>query len=261
ITAFRNIRSTNTPFFITIDKAIERIKEGKSKELIEKIRKEEDKAKRDKLKTNLPSICFGGKFTQRSKDKLEQSSGYMVADYDDISNKVEFDDLWTELINIPYTYLVFRSPSFGVSYGLKAVIKIPKEITAKRYTEIFKQFQERFPSVFWDSSNSDISRVCYECYDPDLYVNTDAKTFDPIIEDKGFEVVEKVPFIPVNDEDYIIEKIMNFNWKKDFVEGERNSFIFDLAGAFCEYGVSKSMAEGYIINNVVIGDFSEKEAK
>ena len=54
---------------------------------------------------------------------------------------------------------------------------------------------------------------------------------------------------------------MSWNWSKDFKEGERNSFIFDIAGAFCEYGISQSTAEGYILNNVVIGDFSESEAK
>jgi hypothetical protein len=54
---------------------------------------------------------------------------------------------------------------------------------------------------------------------------------------------------------------MRFNWKKDFREGERNSFIFDLAGAFCEYGINQSYAEGYILNNVVYGNFSEQEAK
>ena len=54
---------------------------------------------------------------------------------------------------------------------------------------------------------------------------------------------------------------MAFDWKKDFREGERNAFIFDLAGMFCEYGINQNTAEGYILNNVVIGDFSETEAK
>jgi len=36
--------------------------------------------------------------------------------------------------------------------------------------------------------------------------------------------------------------------------------MIDIAGAFCEYGIAQSLAEGYILNNVVIGDFSESEA-
>lgn len=259
ITAFRNIRSTNTPYYISIEKSYERIRQGYSKDLIERIRKETDKEKRNALKANLPSICFGGEFSQRSKEGLIKSSGYMVADYDDIKSKDEFKNIWNDLKNNPYTFLIFKSPSFGISYGLKAVIKIPEDIDHKKYTEIFKAFSNEFPSDYWDSSNSDISRVCYESYDPNLYLNKDAKVYDPVIHDKGFSVSEKVPFIPIDNEDFIIEKIMKFNFKRDFNDGERNNFIFDIAGLFCEYGVSKTTAENYILNNVVICNFSERE--
>ena len=40
---------------------------------------------------------------------------------------------------------------------------------------------------------------------------------------------------------------MSFGWKKDFVEGEMNNYVFDLAGAMCEYGVSESAADQYIM--------------
>jgi len=89
----------------------------------------------------------------------------------------------------------------------------------------------------------------------------DATKIRQLLIDKGFEVKERVPLIPIDDESVIIEKIMSFNWTKDFVEGERNSFIFDLAGSFCEYGINESTALGYIQNNVVYGDFSETETK
>ena len=261
ITAFRNIRSTNTPYYITIEKAYERIQEGKSKDLIEKIRSTKDKEKRNKLKTELPSICFGGEFSQRSKEKLIKSSGFMVTDYDEIETEEEFSNIWNNLKNNNHTYLMFKSPSFGISFGLKAVIRIPEDIDHKKYTEIFTAFEKDYPCEYWDSSNSDISRVCYESYDADLYLNKKAEIYDPIIHDKGFTVSEKIPFIPIDNEDFIIEKIMKFNFKKDFNDGERNNFIFDIAGLFCEYGVSKSTTENYILNNVIIGQFSEKEAK
>ena len=54
---------------------------------------------------------------------------------------------------------------------------------------------------------------------------------------------------------------MKFNWQKDFIEGERNNFILDIASAFCEYGVQEINAVNYILNNVVYGDFSEDETK
>jgi ADP-heptose:LPS heptosyltransferase len=89
----------------------------------------------------------------------------------------------------------------------------------------------------------------------------EAQIFEPILKDEGFNVSERTPLVPITDEDKIIAKIMSWNWSKDFVEGERNSYIFDLAGAFCEYGISQYNCEMYILNNVVIGEFSEQEAK
>jgi hypothetical protein len=41
-----------------------------------------------------------------------------------------------------------------------------------------------------------------------------------------------------------IDLIMKFNWQTDFREGERNHFIFNIAGAFCEYGINQTSAEG-----------------
>jgi len=38
-TIFRNIKETDTPFYVNIDKILDRIKEGKSKDLVKSIRK------------------------------------------------------------------------------------------------------------------------------------------------------------------------------------------------------------------------------
>src|SRR5690606_38479911 len=133
--------------------------------------------------------------------------------------------------------------------GLKGVVKIPvsDKFTHEKY---FKAFNKEFQYDYFDKSNCNVDRVCYESYDPNIYINYDAKLFDPNLIDEGYTVSERIPLVPINDEDTIVNKIMSFDWKKDFVEGERNSFIFDLAGSFCEYGVSEVTALGYILNNV-----------
>jgi len=43
VTIFRNIKDTSTPFFRDLNSILERIKEGKSKELIKQIRSEKNK--------------------------------------------------------------------------------------------------------------------------------------------------------------------------------------------------------------------------
>ena len=48
ITIFQNIQETSTPFHRVVGVALDRIKTGRSKELISRIRKEKDKAKKTK---------------------------------------------------------------------------------------------------------------------------------------------------------------------------------------------------------------------
>jgi hypothetical protein len=258
ISVFKELlKSKDIPYIIPLWKSLERIKAGKSKDVIKAIRESESKEEIDALKKTLPCILFSGEFKERNKNGLVKHSGMAVVDFDKYpSDKVMFEHLELLKQNNHFVSL-FISPS---GKGIKGVIRIPvcDKITHEKY---FKEFQRQFNYDYFDEVNCNVDRVCFESYDPNIYINYDAELFNPIIIDEGYSVSDKVPLIPITNEDFIIEKIMKFNWKKDFREGERNSFIFDLAGAFCEYGVNKSTAEGYILNNVVIGDFPESEAK
>lgn len=260
ITAFKSIRDSKTPYYISLEKSIKRIQTGVSRELINKIRNTNDKGERNVLKSSLPSICYGGVFPERNKNSLKEHSGLMITDFDGIPTQKEFDNVWKQLTTNPHCVFLFSSPSSGAkeTYGIKALISIPK-CTHQEHTKYFKAFNNEFKIPYWDNSNSDVSRVCYESYDPNCYVNYKAKVFEPTLKDEGFDIKDRVPLIPVTDEDKIIDKIMSFDWKKDFIEGERNNFVFDLGGAFCEYGISEDYAIGYIQNNVAYGDFKESE--
>lgn len=258
VSVFKDLfKSQDVPFIVPIEKIIKRIQQGTSKDLIQRIRTAETKELKNALKTQLPSILFAGEFSERNSKSLVKHSGLMVLDFD----KYESDEVMLNHLELlkqnPHFLLLFISPSGN---GIKGVVKIPPA-TKETHPKIFKAFQKEFDFDYFDISNCNVDRVCFESYDPNIFINYDATTFEPKIIDEGFEVKEKAPLVPLNDEDKIIEKIMAFNWKKDFRDGERNSFIFDLAGAFCEYGISENTAYNYILNNVVIGDFSEREAK
>ena len=261
ITAFKNIKDSKTPHYITLEKSVKRILQGASKEMINKIREEKDKSKRNVLKSKLPSICYGGEFKERSKSSLVNHSGLMITDFDNIP-KSDYDSVWKKIVKIKHTVLAFESPSNSVDniYGIKALIKIPK-CDAETHSKYFKAFQEKYNFKYWDESNSDVSRVCFESYDPNAYINFEAETFDVKLKDEGFDVQEKVPIIPLNDEGKIIEKILKWNWQKDFVDGQKNNFIFDLAGAFCEYGVSQHTAESFLYNNIIAGSCKDEKSK
>ena len=50
ITIFKNIKETSTPFYRDVKVVLHRIKEGASKEVVKKIRKEKDKTNRNEIK-------------------------------------------------------------------------------------------------------------------------------------------------------------------------------------------------------------------
>lgn len=259
ISIFRYLyESKDVPYIVTLEKALDRIKNGaKSLDLIKRINSEPNKDARNDLKKKLPCYVFSGQFKERNINGLVKHSGLFVADIDEFPSSDEMNRLKSELINNKHVLSVFKSPSGN---GLKALIRIPKS-DKNQHAQIFKEFHKKFNFDYFGTAQSNIDRVCFESYDPDIYINWNAEIFNPELNNEGFEVKERTPLIPIDNDSDIVDLIMKWNWGKDFQEGQRNSYIFDLAGAFCEYGVSKEYAEGYILNNVVIGDFSESEAK
>lgn len=254
VTVFKNIFNTDVPHYTTLENVFNRIRNGKSKELIEKIRSAKNKDERNELKKQLPCILFSGEFTERNKKSIKTHNGLMTLDFDDIPNDLIESHKQILIQNI-HVVSVFLSPSGD---GLKAIINIPI-CDEFDYSKYFKQFKETFDLAYFDKSSSDISRVCYESYDPNIYVSENYKVFDPELLDVGYSVMDKTPVLPLTDEGKIIDKIMKWNWNMNFVEGQRNAFIFQLAGAFCEYGVYESTTLGYINNNIVHGEFTEEE--
>jgi hypothetical protein len=249
--------ASDVPYYYSLDKTLERIKQGKSKELIEKIRLAKTKEERNELKKKLPCILFGGEFTERNIKGLVKHSGFMIIDFDGFENDNILKSQ-TELIKKnPHVYTVFKSPSGN---GLKALVKIP-QCSAKDHSKYFKQFQKEFEYHYFDISNSDVSRVCFESYDPNLYINKDCIVYAPELIDEGYTISEKVPLLPIDDEGLIIEKIMKFNWGKDFIDGQKQNFIFDIAGAFCEYGISYNTAENYLMYHFIQGQCNDEQGK
>lgn len=258
ITIFKDLlKSKDVPFILSLEKCFDRIKNGAVKEKIEKLRSLKTEAEQKPVKDSLPCILFAGVFKERNGDSCTKHSGLSIVDFDKYPSMEVMEQQRKIIIENPHVLACFVSPR---GKGYKVVIRIPEsdKITHKKY---FQAFQNKFNFDYFDFANSNIDRICYESYDPDIYINYNAKVFEPILLDTGFEAKERVAIVPINDEGIIIDKIMKWNWSKDFVDGQRNNFIFDLAGAFCEYGISKETAIGYIKTNIVYGEFTESEAE
>ena len=258
ITIFKNIKETSTPFYRSLEFVLERIKTGKNKDLIKSIRKETDKTERNNLKKNLPAICFSGKFSKRSDDSLIEHSGYICLDFDGYKSLGDMMDAKAIMSADDYVMSVFISPSGN---GLKAIVKIPSDsVNHKKY---FEALGQHFDSEYFDVTSKNVSRVCYESYDEDIYINMDSLVWDKVAE-PTYRPVDKVkdrPTLPVTDETKIIDILTKW-WTKKFpmVEGQRNNNVFVLASALNEYGINRSLAE-YVLGQYATSSFPMSEIK
>jgi len=240
ITIFKNIKETTTPFHKTIDFVIERIKSGASKDLVDKIRAEQDKDKRKVLKKDLPAICFSGVFTKRNDQAVIQHSGFICLDFDGYQSKSALNKDLKVITQSEYTYCAFISPSGD---GIKVIVKVPPSIDSHK--GYFQTLMKHYDNPHFDKATGNISRVCYESYDPSVYVNENSSVWDKIEEEEIVQhaITEASRTIPITDEDKIIKILLTW-WGKKYpmVNGSRNHNLYILSMAFNDFGVDKSSA-------------------
>ena len=258
ITIFKDIKETSQPFYRTIDVVLERIKQGSSRDLVKQIRGEKDKTKRNVLKQSLPAICFSGKFSKRSDSSITDHSGFICLDFDGYKSNKDLLEEKERLSKDKYVYSVFVSPS---GKGLKALVKIPTDLD--NHKNYFNSLEKYFNSEYFDTTSKNISRVCYESYDPLIFINELSNTWDTINEKDYQEVVKHrdVPTIPITDENKIIEILVKW-WENKYglKSGERNNNIYVLAAAFNDFGINQTLAE-YVMSNYSSEDFPDSEIK
>jgi hypothetical protein len=258
VTIFQNIRDTDTPFFRDVHLILERIKDGagSTKGLVQKIRLEKRKPERNELKKQLPAVCFSGTFNKRSDASIVSHSGLICLDFDGYEKQKELLHDKETISKNKYTFSVFISPSGN---GLKVLVKIPAD--AENHTNYFNSLEKHFNSPYFDKTSKNISRVCYESYDPLIYVNENSSIWDLIEEPEYTEVsrARDQATIPITDENKIVEILVKW-WHKKYPmqEGQRNHNAFILAMAFNDFGINKSLAS-YILNQYATKDFSLKE--
>lgn len=248
ITIYENVHS-KSPFHISIEEGLKRIKEGKSISKVQQIRAEVDKERRNKLKLTLPSVCWSGLFEgERLDNAIRIHTGLVCLDFDHVE---DLDELRAELGGLEYIYAFWVSPSGD---GIKALAKIAD---TTKHREHYRALKEELPAI--DIANINPARVCFESYDPDLYVNLNAKPFVKIIEEQKIEVKVSA------DNTAVIKNILTWLSNKNhaFVKGERNTFIFKFASACCRFGIDASECLSFCYAEYFNTDnsFSKKEGE
>jgi len=256
VTIFKSIKDTSVPFYRDIGPILNRIKEGKSKGLIETIRKEEDKEKRNLIKQQLPAVCFSGEFSERKDKSILQHSGFICLDFDGFKSTKDLLKTRNTLTSDEYSYSVFTSPSGN---GLKVIVKIPQD--PENHVKYFMSLQDYYNIDEFDPTSKNISRVCYESYDPDIYINKESKVYDSleIVSHEQLEYTSAQPTFVLTEHDTIIKRLKKW-WESKYgmIEGQRNNNIFILASALNDFGIDKTSAV-YVLSEYIGNGFSSSE--
>lgn len=244
--------SWKSPMYVELEAVLERIKTGGCKSQIAQIRAESDKEKRDNLKqSSLAAICFSGQVSdgERLDDALISHSNLVILDFDHLNGTLP--QLKEKLIKTPYIVSCFKSPSGD---GLKAIAQIKD---GSRHREHYAALMKEFPNA--DTKNSNPTRVCFESYDPEIYINYNADTFNKIIKEEivfngRHEVTKDMEF---NNLDKWLQKKGEY-----FETGNRNDYIFVFARAACRFGKDMDDTINYVAHTYLSKDstFKQREA-
>lgn len=249
ITIFPSVRETSSGHFITIETALQRIKNNpKQHDLIQRIRNSTDKAQRDELKRTLPAYCFSGMFTRKNTASIQQHSGLICLDFDNETRE-----------NIlraggEYIYACFLSPS---GKGYKVLVRIPPSI--EDHTNYFLSLKDHFNLPTFDIKVKNISTACYDTEDPDIYINPDAPVYLKMNYTESFKSFTQIPAgLLMTNSSRIIDKLQKWIDRTDSFTAGRNNYIHKFACALNRYGITYVEALRYL-QQFAQPDFSSEE--
>ena len=251
VSGFKAVTDSSNPFNRDVFKYLSRIKNGASKQVIEKLRLETDKSIRQKLKMKLPGVCFSGTFNTRSEIGLIQHSGLLVLDFDAVEDVQALKD---SICDLPFVFSAFISPSGN---GLKVLVKIPTD--PKKHKNYFNAVRNEINHPSLDESGKDVSRFCYESFDENIYINPDCETYlkydEDDIEDVGYQLEEIL--VPQKSESMIMNNLITW-FKGKFNSSQRNHSLFIFAMALNDFGINKNVALSKLLE-FQEKDFNERE--
>jgi hypothetical protein len=244
VTCFQSIYDKDNPEYISLADAIRNIKKGNSKEMVENLRATGDK----KIKINLPVVLFSGTFSSRRDEDIFEHSRFIVIDLDN----VDVDSVKRMLGTDDYIFSCWTSPSGN---GIKALVQISNP---ERHEDHFRALEKYFEKTYGlevDGTGKNLSRACFESYDPELIVQMEAKVFSAFITEHETTKIE------VN-EDYVFTDYMKLNLAARMVrraeDGHRHNTLLK-ASILCGGYISAGRMEEEEVKRVLFREFEKRE--
>ncbi|HEY5589734.1 MAG TPA: VapE domain-containing protein [Paludibacter sp.] len=191
-----------------------------------------------------PSAMFVG---GRKMEYMVRYSYVIVLDLDKLT--VEMMITMKGIIcGCKFTLACFVSPSGN---GLKVLVRVDTEPVEHLKTFLkVQQYYSLITGAVIDPSGKDITRLCFLSWDPEAYFNPLATVFGAGIVENGHPQGVTIHLEPTNpqqvdqkDQAKIFKRCVKFvNKYVQFVEGQRNSFVFKLALQLRKEGVDEGAA-------------------
>ncbi|MFV0196233.1 DUF5906 domain-containing protein [Empedobacter falsenii] len=244
-TLFQNFNEViNT---IPVEQIVTEIKEGTYKSQILYLRKSLEQGKMEpyeKAKKSLlaftPSATFKG---GRKLDYLQNYNQIIVLDIDKVE-KNKLAEIKLKATELSTTFVAFISPS---NNGLKLFIKVSTNQDEHKNTyNIIKEFYEKELEIEIDKSGKDITRLCFYSYDPEIFFNPNADIFLVTERRRSAESNSS----NLNTPDLLYDHCVRFTKQKmDYIEGNRNNFVHQLACNLNRKGIRYAEALGFILSD------------
>ncbi len=221
ISLYDNTYSTKAKKEITLDSYFKGILNGEWQDEVFAYRN-------GKIKKNeLSAVTISGTFKEGRKDSdIKSYTNLMIVDVDQKQNSVILSEIKESLREIPQLFAYHHSVS---GEGLALYFAVNKTKYKESYEAITTMLANDY-GIVTDASCSNISRIRYISFDPELYLNYGADKWTTYIE-KDKQIVEKnfdnVVFSE-NDIEYIFSQIKerHLNIAPDYYSWIRIGFAF-----------------------------------
>lgn len=255
VNIFNGVLDKDCSHIVKMKAVLDGIELGNWEDQIDRYREETDKKKRENLKRNLPGVTFSGVFNEQRLDKnLARYNNVMVVDIDMKDMAMPFQKTWDCVINTPFIFCAFRSPSGGI----KALAY--SDMKAEDHKIFFRGVEEYMGveyGIIIDTSGKNPGRLCFISYDPNMYLShtglrgfeleTDAPETYVYEKSREFEQVHSLDYSQYENS-YDVKFIMDVAKSRAekgvgaYHRGNRNNFIFYLGCIFNRAGIQKEMA-------------------
>lgn len=229
ISYYSNAYTTKASKEITIDEYFKGIVNGKWQDEIFKYKSGKQK------KEQLAAVTISGTFKEGRKDSdIKSYTNLLIVDVDQKDNSVNLIEIKERLKEIPQLFAYHHSVS---GQGLALYFPVNKTKYKESYEAITQMLANDY-GIICDASCSNISRLRFISYDPDLYVNYGAEKWTSYIEKENQFTPKNYDSLVFseNDIDYILQQIKDkhINIAPDYYAWVRIGFAF--ASHFGERG-------------------------